>query len=195
MGSRVGEGWLHGGRPPGPAWFCLSDWPLPPRAPCPPRVAHHSAVTMHSAPATHCELCGDKDHLSVAGRWQALRTRLLILLSGGLLLTYKNRGLKSPPCLEFCACSHLETLIRKLVSLFCWPGHRRRASASGSEPRDGMCAPWSACLHAGMCVYVCTSVPAFPGSMYLRLHACTVCVCVCVACLDLRVYRLAGQVG
>lgn len=132
LGPGVGEGWPHGGRPPGPAWFCLSDPPQP-RA-VPPSVAHHSTVTMHSAPAARCELCGDRDHLSVPGRWQALRTRLLILLSGGLLLTYKNRGLKSPPRLEFRARSHLETLIRKLVSLFCQPGHRRRASASGSEP-------------------------------------------------------------
>lgn len=180
MGPGVGEGRLHGGRPPVTVWFCLSDCPP---APCPASVAHHSTVTMHSAPATHCELCGDKDHLSVAGRWQALRTRLLILLSGGLLLTYKNRGLKSPPRLEFRARCHLETLIRKLVNLFCQPGHRRRASASGSEPRDGMCAPWSVCLQAGMCVYVCTSVPAFPqehvpetACVYLCLHTHT-CVC------------------
>ena len=51
MGPGVGEGRLHGGRPPGPAWFCLSDC-LP--APCPASAAHHSTVTMHSAPATHC---------------------------------------------------------------------------------------------------------------------------------------------
>ena len=177
----------------------------PPPCAVPPSVAHHSTVTMHSAPAALCELCGDKDHLSVPGRWQALRTRLLILLSGSLLLTYKNRGLKSPPRLEFRPRSHLETLIRKLVSLFCQPGHRQRASASGSEPHDGMCAPWSVCLHAGMCVCVCTRMPAFPWEhvpetvcMYLCLHTHT-CVCVCVyvsgvfgpACVE----RLAGQVG
>lgn len=178
MGPGVGEGQPHGGRPPGSAWFCLSDRapPPPPRA-VPPSVAHHSTVTMHSAPTARCELCGDKDHLSVAGRWQALRTSLLILLSGGLLLTYKKRGLKSPPRLEFHARSHLETLIWKLVSLFCQPGHRRRASASGSEPHDGMCAPWSVCLRAGMCVCVHAHVCLhFPGSMYLRPYACT-CVC------------------
>ena len=153
----------------------------------------------HDALCPRHPLCGDKDHLSVAGRWQALRTRLLILLSGGLLLTYKNRGLKSPPRLEFRARCHLETLIRKLVNLFCWPGHRRRASASRSEPRDGMCAPWSVCLQAGMCVYVCTSVPAFPlehvpetACVYLCLHTHThthTHTHVCVACLGLHVYK------
>ena len=68
----------------------------PPPCAVPPSVAHHSTVTMHSAPAALCELCGDKDHLSVPGRWQALRTRLLILLSGSLLLTYKNKRVKIP---------------------------------------------------------------------------------------------------
>ena len=144
----------------------------PPPCAVPPSVAHHSTVTMHSAPAALCELCGDKDHLSVPGRWQALRTRLLILLSGSLLLTYKNRGLKSPPRLEFRPRSHLETLIRKLVSLFCQPGHRQRASASGSEPHDGMCAPWSVCLHAGMCVCVCVCVCVHTYAC-ISLGACT----------------------
>ena len=90
----------------------------------------------------------------------------------------------------------MHVLIRKLVSPSCLPGHvharLQRASASGSETRDGMGAPRSMCLSAGVCVCVCvcvcvrTCVPAFVGEnvpetacMHLCLHTHT-CVCVCV---------------
>lgn len=69
-------------KPPVPAPLCPSGSPTP-------HLTHQSMPCCTLIPPD--PLHGDRDHsIDMLGMWQALRTMLLILLSGGQVLTHRE---------------------------------------------------------------------------------------------------------